>query len=210
MNDDDKNQCEWFTICDEKNILLEKNESNMYKITFSIFSKNNEDTVLNVLKNGQLFDLLSALNPDVIEKIIVNEDDDIHHTFITFKNVKDDENDNNNDENDNNDDENDNNDDDHNINVHFSLKYNFKENKCIITSTGQNNQPKQIKNGIENKNMKNSLFISHIKLKATEKNEKTSMRLVFKLDDKKMSNFKNMYIGLYFKKIFYRFKKYFE
>lgn len=196
-NDKNENECEWFTVCDEKNILLEKNESNMYKITFSIFSKNNEDTVLNVLKNGQLFDLLSALNPDVIEKIIVNEDDDIHHVFITFKNVKDDENDDNNDQ--------------HNMNVHFSLKYNFKQNKCMITSTSQNNQPiKQIINGVENKNMKNSLFISQIKLKATEKNEKTLMRLVFKLDGKKTSNFKNMYIGLYFKKIFYRFKKYFE
>ena len=202
MNDNDKNdknenQCDWFTICDEKNILLEKNESNMYKITFSIFSKNNEDTVLNVLKNGQLFDLLSALNPDVIEKIIVNEDDDIHHVFITFKNVKDDENDEN--------------DDERVINVHFSLKYNFKENKCIITSTSQNIQPiKQMKNGVENINMKNSLFISQIKLKAIEKNEKTSMHLIFKLDGKKTNNFKNMYIGLYFKKLFYRFKKYFE
>jgi hypothetical protein len=199
MNDNDKNknECEWFTICDEKNILLEKNESNMYKITFSIFSKNNEDTVLNLLKNGQLFDLLSALNPDVIEKIIVNEDDDIHHVFITFKNVKDDENDDN--------------DDERGINVHFSLKYNFKQNKCIITSTSQNNQPiKQIINGVENINMKNSLFISQIKLKATEKNEKTSMHLIFKLDGKKTSNFTNMYIGLYFKKLFYRFKKYFE
>ena len=199
MNDNDKNEneCEWFTICDEKNILLEKNESNMYKITFSIFSKNNEDTVLNLLKNGQLFDLLSALNPDVIEKIIVNEDDDIHHVFITFKNVKDDENDEN--------------DDERVINVHFSLKYNFKENKCIITSTSQNIQPiKQMKNGVENINMKNSLFISQIKLKATEKNEKTSMHLIFKLDGKKTSNFTNMYIGLYFKKLFYRFKKYFE
>ena len=169
----------------------------MYKITFSIFSKNNEDTVLNLLKNGQLFDLLSALNPDVIEKIIVNEDDDIHHVFITFKNVKDDENDDN--------------DDERGINVHFSLKYNFKQNKCIITSTSQNNQPiKQIINGVENINMKNSLFISQIKLKATEKNEKTSMHLIFKLDGKKTSNFTNMYIGLYFKKLFYRFKKYFE
>ena len=198
-NDKNENECEWFTVCDEKNILLEKNESNMYKITFSIFSKNNEDTVLNVLKNGQLFDLLSALNPDVIEKIIVNEDDDIHHAFITFKNVKDDENDDNDDDDD----------DERGINVHFSLKYNFKENKCIITS--QNNQSiNQIKNGGENKNIKNSLLISQIKLKAIEKNEKTSMRLVFKLDGKKTSNFKNMYIGLYFKKIFYRFKKYFE
>ena len=81
----------------------------------------------------------------------------------------------------------------------------------MITSTSQNNQPiKQIINGVENKNMKNSLFISQIKLKAIEKNEKTSMHLIFKLDGKKTNNFKNMYIGLYFKKLFYRFKKYFE
>jgi len=194
-HDENKNECEWFLICDEKNILLEKNESNMYKITFSIFSKNNEDTVLNVLKHGQLFDLLSALNPDVIEKITVNEDDDdIHHVFIAFKNVDDgvDKDD----------------DDDNIIHVHFSLKYQFKEHKCIITSK-KNQSINHFKNVDEN--MKDSLFISQIKLKAKEKNEKTSMHLIFKLDGKSAaSNFTKMYIGLYFKKIFYRFKKYFE
>ena len=80
---------EWFTICDEKNIVLKKNDTNMYKITFSINVKNNEDTVLNVLKNGQLFELLSALNPDVIEKVDVNErTDGIQDIFMSFKSSK--------------------------------------------------------------------------------------------------------------------------
>ena len=114
MNNDES---DWFTICDEKHIILEKNSNNAYKITFSIHSTG-EDTVLNVLKNGQLFELLSALNPDVIDKINVTEHaNNVHDVFITFKN---------------------NNDKDGGeeldkiIDVYFSLKYKFKENNCII------------------------------------------------------------------------------
>ena len=81
------NESDWFTICDEKNIILEKNSNNAYKITFSIHSTGGEETVLNVLKNGQLFELLSALNPDVIDKINVTEQThNVEDVFITFKN----------------------------------------------------------------------------------------------------------------------------
>jgi hypothetical protein len=184
---EEESQYEWFTVCDEKNILLEKNENNLYKITFNIKTNDNEDTVLNVLKNGQLFELLSALNPDVIEKFKVSENDNIHHVLITFKNL---------------DDEINSNKDDNILNIHFYLKYKFKEGKCIITS-----QKKQNKNDQENKD---SLFIPQIKLTAVEKNKKTSIHLIFKLDNINTSNFINMYIGLYFKKIFHRFKQYFE
>ena len=192
---EEESQCEWFTVCDEKNILLEKNENNLYKITFNVKTNDEEDTVLNVLKNGQLFELLSALNPDVIEKINVNENNDnIHHVLITFKNL---------------DDEINSNKDDNILNIHFYLKYKFKEGKCVITS-----QKKQNKNNIKTDNNdeenKDSLFISQIKLKAVEKNKKTSIYLIFKLNNVNTSNFINMYIGLYFKKIFHRFKQYFE
>lgn len=146
---EEESQYEWFTICDEKNILLEKNENNLYKITFNIKTNGNEDTVLHVLKNGQLFELLSALNPDVIEKIKVTERDNIHHVFMTFINL---------------DDESNSNRGENILNVHFYLKYKFKEGKCIITS-----QKKQNGNNDEN-NIDDSLFISHIKLKAVEKN----------------------------------------
>ena len=40
MDDND----DWFTICDEKNIMLEKNNNNDYKITFNIHSKKGKDT----------------------------------------------------------------------------------------------------------------------------------------------------------------------
>jgi hypothetical protein len=190
---------EWFTICDEKNIVLKKNDANMYKITFSINVKNNEDTVLNVLKNGQLFELLSALNPDVIEKVDVNERvDRIQDIFMSFKNSKT-----------NSDDDVD--EADKIVHVFFSIKYIFSENKCVIKSQSQKNvdshndenQVAKIKNG------KEFIPVSKIKLITTEKNNKTSMCLTFKVD-KKTSNIINMYIGLYFKKIFYRFKQYFE
>ena len=190
---------EWFTICDEKNIVLKKNDANMYKITFSINVKNNEDTVLNVLKNGQLFELLSALNPDVIEKVDVNErTDGIQDIFMSFKSSKT------------------NSDDDVDevdkiVHVFFSIIYIFSENKCVIKSQRQinvdghnnDNQVSKIKHG------KEFIPVSKIKLITTEKNDKTSMCLTFKVD-KKTSNIINMYIGLYFKKIFYRFKQYFE
>ena len=199
MNNNDED--DWFTICDEKHIILEKNSSNAYKITFSIHSTG-EDTVLNVLKNGQLFELLSALNPDVIDKINVTEHaNNVHDVFITFKN---------------------NNDKDGGeeldkiIDVYFSLKYKFKENKCIITSQ---NSKDYDKNDNDNNSESNSqikkdgkefLPVSRINLKAVEKNNKTSICIIFKVDSKKSSNIINMYIGLYFKKIFYRFKQYFE
>ena len=189
MDDADE---EWFTICDEKNIMLEKNNKSDYKITFNIHSKTGEDTVLNVLKNGQLFELLAALNPDVIDNITVTEDDDIHNVFMTFKNG----------------DQDDGEEMDKIINIYFSLKYNFKENKCIITSQKSENAHEY--SGIK-KHSKESLHVSKIKLKVVEKNNKTSVCLTFKVDDtKKTNNIINMYIGLYFKKIFYRFKQYFE
>jgi hypothetical protein len=59
------------------------------------------------------------------------------------------------------------------------------------------------------KSGKEFIPVSKIKLVTIEKSSKTSMCLTFKVD-KKVSNIINMYIGLYFKKIFYRFKQYFE
>jgi hypothetical protein len=194
---EEESQYEWFTICDEKNILLEKNENNVYKITFNIKTNGNEDTVLNVLKNGQLFELLSALNPDVIKKIKVSESDNIHHVFMTFINL---------------DDEINSNRGENILNVHFYLKYKFKQGKCIVTSQKKQNNSNDNRSGNDKDDEKNedSLFISYIKLKAVEKNEKTSIQLIFKLDNINTSNLINMYIGLYFKKIFHRFKQYFE
>ena len=196
------NESDWFTICDEKNIILEKNSNNAYKITFSIHSTGGEETVLNVLKNGQLFELLSALNPDVIDKINVTEQtNNVEDVFITFKN--------------NSNHQDDSEELDKIINIYFSLKYDFKENKCIITSQNCRDDNDKNNNGnsisqIKKKDGKEFLPVSKIKLKAVEKNNKTSMCLIFKVDGKKSSNIINMYIGLYFKKIFYRFKQYFE
>jgi hypothetical protein len=196
MNNNDED--DWFTICDEKHIILEKNSSNAYKITFSIHSTGGEDTVLNVLKNGQFFELLAALNPDVIDTINVTEHaNNVHDVFITFKN------------NSNKDGE----ELDKIIDVYFSLKYSFKENKCIITSNNIQNDDKNNSSESDSRFKKDGrefLPVSRINLKAVEKNNKTSMCLIFKVDSKKSSNIINMYIGLYFKKIFYRFKQYFE
>lgn len=199
---DESNECEWFTICDEKQILLEKNDNNMYKITFSIFSSNEEETVLNILKNGQLFELLSELNPDVIDNINVKENNGVDHVFITFKNNKDHDHDES---------------EDKVVDVYFSLTYAFEENKCVISSQnkkkyngGDDNQQIQMIDNVKKETGKDYLHVSKIKFKAVEKNNKTSILITFKIESKKSNNIINMYIGLYFKKIFYRFKKYFE
>jgi hypothetical protein len=193
---DDNDDIDWFTICNEKDIMLEKNNNNDYKITFNIIHSKKDkdtDTVLNVLKNGQLFELLSALSPDVIDKITVTEHDDVHNVFMSFKNS----------------DEMDGEEVDKIINVYFSIQYNFKEHKCIITS--ENNQnTHESRLDLKKKYGKDSLYVSKVKLKVVEKNNKTSVCLIFKIDAKKSNNVINMYIGLYFKKIFYRFKQYFE
>jgi hypothetical protein len=199
MNNNNNDEDDWFTICDEKHIILEKNSSNAYKITFNVHSKGGEDTVLNVLKNGQLFELLAALNPDVIDKINVTEHaNNVHDVFITFKNNSNDK---------------DSEELDKIIDVYFSLKYSFKENKCIITSNNIQNDDKNNSSESDARfkmDGREFLPVSKINLKAVEKNNKTSMCLIFKVDSKKSSNIINMYIGLYFKKIFYRFKQYFE
>lgn len=199
MNNNNNDEDDWFTICDEKHIILEKNSSNAYKITFNVHSKGGEDTVLNVLKNGQLFELLEALNPDVIDKINVTEHaNNVHDVFITFKNNSNDK---------------DSEELDKIIDVYFSLKYSFKENKCIITSNNIQNDDKNNSSESDSRfkmDGREFLPVSKINLKAVEKNNKTSMCLIFKVDSKKSSNIINMYIGLYFKKIFYRFKQYFE
>ena len=193
---DENNELEWFTICDEKNILLEKNDNNCYKITFSIFSSNEEDTVLNVLKNGQLFELLSQLNPDVIDNINVTQQKNIDHVYMTFKNNKEDDEEYL----------------DKIVDIYFSIKYTFKENKCIVSSyTNQDDDDsKKIINKLKSNSEGECLHVSKIKLKAVEKNNKTVVSMTFKTESKKTNNIINMYIGLYFKKIFYRFKKYFE
>jgi hypothetical protein len=196
----DSDEVEWFLICNEKNITLKKNDSNTYKITFNVVgSKNNEDTVLNVLKNGQLFDLLYALNPDVINKVDVIEDQcDIHHVFMTFKPSQNDQGE----------------DNDKIMHVFFSLKYSFKENKCIAKSQlfnhNDNHNSDLLSKIVKVKEGRDFLPISKIKLTVAESNKKTSVCLKFKVDNKKSSNIINMCVGLYFKKIFHRFKQYFE
>lgn len=203
MNDGNEED-DWFIICDEKNIVLKKNDDDFYKITFSINLKNdednedNEDTVLNVIKNGQLFELLFALNPDVISKYDVVEQNDVHNVFITFKNSKLSQ------------DNESGSDVDKLIHVFFSLKYTFKQDKCIIESQEKTDDELTVAPSSPFYETSDFVSVSKIKLKAIEKNKKTSVSLRFKVHNKKSSNIVNMYIGLYFKKIFYRFKQYFE
>ena len=151
------------------------------------------------MKNGQLFDLLYALNPDVVNKVDVIEDQcDIHHVFMTFKPSQNDQGE----------------DNDKIMHVFFSLKYSFKENKCTAKSQlfnhNDNHNSDLLSKIVKVKEGRDFLPISKIKLTVAESNKKTSVCLKFKVDNKKSSNIINMCVGLYFKKIFHRFKQYFE
>ena len=64
---------EWFTVCYENDILLEKNEINDYKISLDINENpENEFTSKDIISEGQLFDLLFELNKDLIHSIDEN------------------------------------------------------------------------------------------------------------------------------------------
>lgn len=173
---------EWYTVCDEKELLLKKNDNNEYSLALEV--KDDDVSILDdVIITGQLFDLLYELNKDIIENIESKENNinEINNVSIKiksikneFKTIK-------------------------NINIHLKFNYIFENNGCTIKSIPIDN----FKSNEEN------IYISHFQINF-EKNQKTNILLKFKIDDEVDNDLYQMYIGLYFKKLFYRFKMYFE
>jgi hypothetical protein len=178
---------EWYTVCDEKNLLLEKNDNNEYRLYFEILeNKDNELSVMELLSDGQLFELLYELNKDIIENVTENPDNDINNTNIVsikiknikneFKTIKD-------------------------INVNLKFVYNFKNNECVINSIPFESNYVTTEDNI---------YMSNFQVNFKQNEKTTNVLLEFKINDILDNNIFQMYLGLYFKKLFYRFKLYFE
>jgi ribosome-associated toxin RatA of RatAB toxin-antitoxin module len=175
---------EWYTVCDEKELLLKKNDNNEYSLALVV--KDDDVSILDdVINTGQLFELLYELNKDIIENIIESKENninEINNVSIKIKNIKNEFK------------------TIKNINIHLKFKYTIVNNSCTINSLPFDNN---FKSNEEN------IYISHFQINF-EKNEKTNILLKFKIDDEVDNDLYQMYIGLYFKKLFYRFKMYFE
>jgi hypothetical protein len=178
-------EVDWYTVCDEKNILLEKNDDNMYKLTFDIYEDNeNEFSVIDILKNDQLFDLLYELNKDLIESVDVSEKNNIKSVVIKIININNEYN------------------KDEKKTVHLNFAYTFQKNKCEIDSIIH-----IVKKDEDNPD---NVYISTFNMSFAEEGKITRVLLTFNVDDVVDNNLAQMYLGLYFKKILYRLKLYFE
>jgi hypothetical protein len=154
----------------------------MYKLSFEICETGDTASVIDILKKKLLFKLIQKLNEDLINKIDITEENNISIVVIKYKNNYNEE-----------------------IILHLKLKYNFFDdlNKCIINSI-----PFEKIEKIENTD-KNNIYINDFNI-TFEKKQKTCVLLTFNVDNVFDNNLQQMYIGLHFKKLFNRFKLYFE
>lgn len=177
---------EWYTVCDEKNLLLKKNDNNEYSLSFDINEKNDNDvSVLEILNCVQLFELLYELNKDIIESITEDPENtinNVNNVSINIKNIKSEFK------------------QIKNVNIHLKFVYKFENNECKITSI-----PFDSTFVTNEENLYISTFLINFK-----QNQPTNVVLTFKIDEVVDNDIFQMYIGLYFKKLFYRFKMYFE
>ena len=177
---------EWYTVCDEKNLLLKKNDNNEYSLSFDINEKNDNDvSVLELLNSGQLFELLYELNKDIIESITEDPENtinNVNNATIKIKNIKSEFK------------------QIKNVNIHLKFVYKFQNNECTINSI-----PFDSNFVTTDDNIYISTFLINFK-----ELQPTNVLLTFKIDEVVDNDVFQMYIGLYFKKLFYRFKLYFE
>jgi len=177
---------EWYTVCDEKDLLLKKNDNNEYSLSFDINEKTENDvSVLELLNCEQLFELLYELNKDIIENITESPENtinNVNNVSIKIKNIKSEFK------------------AIKNINIHLKFVYKFENNECTISSVPFDSNLMTTED-----NIYISTFLINFK-----QNQSTNVLLTFKIDEVVDNDIFQMYIGLYFKKLFYRFKMYFE
>lgn len=177
---------DWYTICNEKDILLQKNDENIYKIDFLLKDKESEYTLINLIKANQLFDLLFELNKDIAESInTVNSSNDSQYTVIHIinKNI-----------------------DLINekiIHIHLQYQYIFDTNKCIL---------KPIVINRKEDDSQTLIYMDNFRVEIEESvDNPTKIHLLFGFNNKFFeSNLVHVGIAMYIKKIFYRLKLYFE
>lgn len=171
---------EWFTVCDENDILLEKNDSNDYKISLNIYENpENEFSSIDIIKEGQLFDLLFELNNDIIENIdqsIIDNNINLV-TIVSLNKEK------------------------KKKNIYLKYKSEINDNLCIITGV-----PFEDKNEVKD----DEIYLDNFNIKL-EKGCPTSLSVILNsnnfLDEDSLIN---IFLSLFIKKIFNKFKKYFE
>lgn len=169
---------EYYTVCNDKNIILEKNDLDNYRINIDIIPNiNNDFTLVDIIIEEQLWNLLYELNNDNIEEFKINNLTNSQDIFIKVKSntekqiskeLKD-------------------------IIIHIDSKYNkINEHKCQLICTNLHNSTIKFDNFI--------IFIDCSNLKLT------NIKIHFTLLD--INDFISTYIALYIKKIFYRLTKY--
>lgn len=169
---------EFYTVCNDKDILLQKNDENDYIINMDIkHNKSNSFTLIDIITELELWNLLYELNNDNIEEYkLTNIGKYEQNVFIKVKSttekqisneLKD-------------------------IIIHLQTRYQLiSNNECNILCT--NLTPSTI---IFNNFIINVLYSEEL----------TTLKITFTLED--INDLISTYIALYIKKIFYRLSKY--
>lgn len=170
---------EFYVVCNDKDIILEKNDDDNYRINISIIpSESNDFTLIDIIHENELWNLIYELNNDNIETFKLtngsnntNEDVFIKIKSSTEKNISSEL---------------------KNIIIHQHCNYEFISNKeCRITC-----------NNLDESTIKFNDF----KIQININNKTTEIKINFTLVD--FNDLINTYIALYIKKIFYRLTKY--
>jgi len=183
--DDDR---EYTTISEKKDVLLEKNNLGEYKLNIIIHPTSDSGSIFELTKKKVLFDLIYELNKELIkkyEKTVDSHVDNISFIFIDVINE-------------------DNILDEHEeININLKLKTNnVSDNICEIVGLT-----------IENSSSRNKEIASINKfvLKIEQFEDSTiGLNIFFSFLEMDTPDFIKNFIALYFQKIFYKLKLYFE
>jgi len=82
---------DFYKVCDDKNILLEKNDFSSFRINLSINNNsNNNYNLIEIINQNELWNLLYELNKDIIEEYNYNKltNENNEQIYIKIKNIK--------------------------------------------------------------------------------------------------------------------------
>jgi len=173
-----------FVIC-EKDISLFQNE-NSYKILFSIKNvENTYNSIIEIVKDNDLFELLFELNKDIIESFNLKSLDETHYVNIKVINKNCDYF------------------DCENFVMHINYANKIEEGKGLIYSVPFINN---------NNNLgKNEIYLSNFSVEINDDRDAVSFIIKYSFDKELFdSNLINTSISMYILKILYRLKLYFE
>lgn len=174
---------EWYVLCSDKNVLLEHlDDTNRFRITFDV--SGNYNSILEIISENQLFELLFELNKDILLDYTTTETNNIHNVLlkvstknINITNIKDD------------------------MFMHLNYTSKFNSNECELNSVVIDKVDKLTKN---------HLFLSDFNVKISNNNSYTKFVINYVIDDMIDNNLAPKFVALYLKKLFYRVKLYFD